>query len=229
MQELRDAGYLPEAVRNYLALLGWGAGDDQTVLSTDELIERFTLERVSRNPARFDETKLRWLNGVYIRQLEPADLAQRLERFTGVSGLQRAAGISQEKIHTLADFMPLTGPLIDGAVDDPKARERWLGEDGRQALADARARARRAPGFREPNRSRTRSRAWSSAATPSRARSTSRCASRSPAPPSRPASSRASSCSAATRRCGAWTPRSHAPDASRHPASARPAAQTARA
>ena len=69
MQELRDAGYLPEAVRNYLALLGWGAGDDATVLSTEELIERFTLERVSRNPARFDEAKLRWLNGVYIREL----------------------------------------------------------------------------------------------------------------------------------------------------------------
>ena len=59
VQELRDAGYLPEAVRNYLALLGWGAGDDATVLSTEELIERFTLERVSRNPARFDEVKLR--------------------------------------------------------------------------------------------------------------------------------------------------------------------------
>src|ERR1039458_3035519 len=69
VQELRDAGYIPEAVDNYLALLGWGAGDDQTVLSTEELIERFELERVSRNPARFDETKLRWLNGVWIREL----------------------------------------------------------------------------------------------------------------------------------------------------------------
>src|SRR3984885_12885171 len=100
VQELRDAGYLPEAVRNYLALLGWGAGDDETVLSTDELTERFTLERVSRNPARFDETKLRWLNGVYMRQLDPVDLAQRLERFTGLADLDQAARISQEKIHT---------------------------------------------------------------------------------------------------------------------------------
>src|SRR3984885_7510815 len=100
VQELRDAGYLPEAVRNYLALLGWGAGDDETVLSTDELTERFTLERVSRNPARFDETKLRWLNGVYIRKLDPVDLAQRLERFTGLGDLDQAARISQEKIHT---------------------------------------------------------------------------------------------------------------------------------
>ena len=74
VQELRDQGFLPEAVRNYLALLGWGAGDDETVLDTPELIERFTLERVSRNPARFDEVKLRWLNGIYIRKLSVDDL-----------------------------------------------------------------------------------------------------------------------------------------------------------
>jgi glutamyl-tRNA synthetase len=139
VQELRDAGYLPEAIRNYLALLGWGAGDDTTVLSTEELVERFTLERVSRNPARFDEVKLRWLNGVHIRQLPVADLTARLERFTGRAGLEEAVRISQEKIHTLADFWPLAGTLIDGPADDPAARERWLGEDGRAALADVRA------------------------------------------------------------------------------------------
>src|SRR3954463_9514957 len=61
VQELRDAGYLPAAVRNYLALLGWGDTDDETILSTDELVRRFRIERVSRNPARFDEQKLRWL------------------------------------------------------------------------------------------------------------------------------------------------------------------------
>jgi glutamyl-tRNA synthetase len=138
VQELRDAGYMPEAVRNYLALLGWGAGDDSTVLSTAELIDRFTLERVSRNPARFDETKLKWLNGVYIRELDPAELTRRLEQFTGRAGLAEAARISQEKIHTLADFMPLAGALIDGPGEDPAARERWLDEDGRAALADAR-------------------------------------------------------------------------------------------
>jgi glutamyl-tRNA synthetase len=138
VQELREAGYLPEAVRNYLALLGWGAGDDSTILSTEELIERFTLERVSRNPARFDETKLRWMNGVYIRSLSPADLAQRLEAFTGRADLGELARISQEKIHTLADFWPLAGSLVDGPVDDPQAREKWLGADGLAALAAAR-------------------------------------------------------------------------------------------
>jgi glutamyl-tRNA synthetase len=136
VQELRDAGYLPEAVRNYLALLGWGAGDDETVLSTQELIDRFTLERVSRNPARFDETKLRWLNGVYMRKLEAAELARRLQDFTGREHLERAARISQEKIQTLADFWPLAGALLDGPADDPRARERWLDENGRAALTD---------------------------------------------------------------------------------------------
>jgi glutamyl-tRNA synthetase len=144
--ELRDAGYLPAAVRNYMALLGWGAGDDQTVLSTPELIERFTLQTVSRNPARFDEVKLRWLNGVYIRALAPQELAERLRSYLDRTGhadfaedahLARAAAISQEKIHTLADFWPLAGPLLDVPVEDAKARERWLDARGRETLAAA--------------------------------------------------------------------------------------------
>ena len=138
VQELRAAGYLPEAVRNYLALLGWGAGDDATVMSTEQLVERFALERVSRNPAQFDEAKLRWLNGVYIRELSPAELARRLEEYTGRDGLEQAARISQEKIQTLADFWPLAGPLLDGPLDDPAARARWLDDSGRQALEQVR-------------------------------------------------------------------------------------------
>src|SRR5438874_9057646 len=156
--ELRDAGYLPAAVRNYLALLGWGAGDDQTVLSTPELIARFTLERVSRNPARFDEVKLRWLNGVHIRSLPEGELARRLADFLQRSGhadaarderLARAAAISQEKIHTLAEFWPLAGALLDGLSDDPKARERWLGADGLATLADVRSALAEAERFDE--------------------------------------------------------------------------------
>ena len=139
VQELRDAGYLPEAVRNYLALLGWGAGDDATVLSTEELVERFTLERVSRNPARFDEVKLRWLNGLYIRELPVVGADTRASKPSpGARASSRRRGISQEKIQTLADFWPLAGSLLDGPADDPKARERWLDEDGRAALADVR-------------------------------------------------------------------------------------------
>jgi glutamyl-tRNA synthetase len=139
VQELRDAGYLPEALRNYITLLGWGSEDDQTILSTDELVEQFSVERVSRNPARFDEQKLRWLNGRYLRELSVDDLTARLEEYTGRSGLRDAVEISREKVQTLADFWPLAGFIFDGPADDPAAREKWLGEDGRAALRDVRA------------------------------------------------------------------------------------------
>src|ERR671937_178109 len=66
VQEMRDAGYLPAAVRNYLALLGWGYDESTTFFSTDELIKLFSLDRVSKNPAMFDEQKLRWMNGRYL-------------------------------------------------------------------------------------------------------------------------------------------------------------------
>jgi glutamyl-tRNA synthetase len=150
VQELRDAGYLPEAVRNYLALLGWGSGDDETILSTEELIDRFELERVNRNPARFDEAKLRWMNGVYLRELPLPELTRRLEAFTGREGLEDLVRISREKIQTLADFWPLAGALLDGPREEPAARDRWLDEDGRAALADARAALAQASDFDEP-------------------------------------------------------------------------------
>jgi glutamyl-tRNA synthetase len=138
VQELRDAGYLPEAVRNYLALLGWGDEDDETLISTDELVKRFRIERVSRNPARFDEQKLRWMNGRYMRELGTDEITRRLEELTGRSGLRDAVAISEEKIQTLADFWPLAGFIFDGPTDDSGAREKWLSDGGREALADAR-------------------------------------------------------------------------------------------
>ena len=76
VQELREAGYLPEAVRNYIALLGWGYDESTTFFTTDELVERFSLERVSKNPAVFDEQKLRWMNGRYLRELTPDELGR---------------------------------------------------------------------------------------------------------------------------------------------------------
>jgi len=138
VQELREAGYLPAAVRNYLALLGWGAADDETILSTQQLVEQFDITRVQRNPARFDEQKLRWMNGRYLRELSLEELTRLLEEHTGRTGLGPAVAISHEKIQTLADFWPLAGFMFDGPADDPAAREKWLDDDGRGALADAR-------------------------------------------------------------------------------------------
>ncbi len=138
VQDLRDAGYLPEAVRNYLALLGWGDADDETLIATDELVRRFDLARVAKNPARFDEQKLRWMNGTYLRGLGTDELTRRLEAFTGREGLRDAVEISEEKVQTLSDFWPLAGFFFDGPADDRAAREKWLGVDGREALAGVR-------------------------------------------------------------------------------------------
>ena len=139
VQELRDAGYLPEAVDNYIALLGAGFASDEEFFSPAELAERFRLERVSKNPAIFDEQKLRHLNGRHLRALGSEELTTRLEQFTGRTGLRGAVGISEEKIQTLADFWPLVSFLFDGPVDDPAAFDKIIRRDGgAQALSAAR-------------------------------------------------------------------------------------------
>src|ERR671922_239011 len=140
VQDLRDAGYLPEAVLNYLALLGWGYDEETTFHTIPELQERFRLDRVSKSPAVFDEQKLRWMNGRYLRELDVADLTSRLEALTGRTGLRDAVAIAQDKISTLAEFWPLTQFFFDGPVDDPAAREKVIEAPGaREALAHARA------------------------------------------------------------------------------------------
>jgi glutamyl-tRNA synthetase len=131
VQELRDAGYLPEAVRNYLALLGWGeAGSEETFYTDAELQERFALERVSRSPAVFDEQKLRWMNGRYVRGLPVEDLQARLEALLGRELRGDVVEIAQEKISTLAEFWPLARFFFDGPADDPVAREKVFGANG---------------------------------------------------------------------------------------------------
>jgi glutamyl-tRNA synthetase len=141
VQELRDRGYLPEAVRNYLALLGWGYDEETTFFTTDELKERFSLERVSRSPAVFDEQKLRWMNGRYLRELPVEELTRRLETLTGREGLGEAVAITQDKISTLDEFWPLARFFFEGPVDDPAAREKVLGAPGAAAALDEARRA----------------------------------------------------------------------------------------
>jgi glutamyl-tRNA synthetase len=140
VQELRDRGYLPEAVRNYLALLGWGYDDETTFFTTEELQRNFSLEKVSKSPAVFDEQKLRWMNGRYLRELALDDLTARLEARTGRSGLRDAVAVTQEKISTLDEFWPLARAFFDEPADDPAAREKFLApEAGAEALAVVRS------------------------------------------------------------------------------------------
>jgi glutamyl-tRNA synthetase len=140
VQELRDRGYLPEAVRNYLALLGWGYDEATTFFTTEQLQRDFSLESVSKSPAVFDEQKLRWMNGRYLRELDVDDLTARLEALTGRSGLRDAVAVTQEKISTLDEFWPLARAFFEEPVDDPAARERFLApQTGAEALTAARS------------------------------------------------------------------------------------------
>ncbi|MEX2106738.1 MAG: glutamate--tRNA ligase [Solirubrobacterales bacterium] len=124
VQELRDAGYLPAAVRNYLALLGWGTDDDTTLMPTEELVERFRVRDVGKSAAIFDEKKLRWLNGRFMRELSLDEYTAAVARHLGREPderLRAACEISQEKAQTLDEVWPLIRFLFGPPVEDPKA------------------------------------------------------------------------------------------------------------
>jgi len=127
VEEFRDAGYLPETMVNFLALLGWAPDGETTLMSRDELVERFSLERVSSSPAQFDYAKLDWMNGVYLRGLAPDDFAHRLIVWLGEHGydwdaelVRKAAPLVQEKISRLDEFPAYTRFLfeeVDASTD----------------------------------------------------------------------------------------------------------------
>ena len=126
VDEFRRDGYLPEALMNFLALLGWAPDGETTVMGQDELVARFTLERVSPSPAQFDYQKLDWLNGVYLRELPPHEFAHRLVVWLGENGYDwdaelvlRAAPLVQEKIARLAEFPGFAGFLFGDVAPDP--------------------------------------------------------------------------------------------------------------
>jgi len=161
VQELRQRGYLPAAVRNYLALLGWGTEDDTTILSTDALIERFSIDRVGRSSAIFDERKLRWLNGRFMRELPLDEYERRLVAHLRLGGeaeadafgsaeperRRAACEIVQDKAQTLEEVWPLVRFLFAGPADDAAAWERVMTREARPALVDALEALRSADGF----------------------------------------------------------------------------------
>jgi glutamyl-tRNA synthetase len=141
VQELRDAGYLPAAVRNYLALLGWGTDDDATVISTEELVKRFRVEDVGRSAAIFDERKLRWLNGRYMRELPLEEYCRVVANHLGREvdePLRAACEIAQEKTQTLAEVWPLIRFLFEPPVEDEKAWAKTMKGGALEALEAAR-------------------------------------------------------------------------------------------
>ncbi len=126
VDEFRSAGYLPEALMNFLALLGWAPDGETTIMSREELVERFSLERVGSSPATFDYAKLDWMNGVYLRELPPDEYAARLVAYLRERGndwpeerIRAAAPLVQEKIGRLGEFAGFAGFLFHDVEPDP--------------------------------------------------------------------------------------------------------------
>ncbi len=134
VEAYRDMGYLPEALLNYLALLGWSLDGQTTIISRETLAKNFSLERVSRNPAVFDAEKLEWLNGVHIREMTPqaflermvpvlveAGLITREEAEGRLTWLLQLAPLVSERIKRLDEIVPMVRFLFEEVEPDDKA------------------------------------------------------------------------------------------------------------
>ena len=126
VEEFRKDGYYARALMNFLALLGWSYDDKTTIMSRDELIEGFSLERVVPSPAAFDYQKLDWMNGVYLRALPPDEYADELAQYLREQGydwdeelVRRAAPLVQEKIERFGQFPEFAGFLFRQIEPDP--------------------------------------------------------------------------------------------------------------
>jgi glutamyl-tRNA synthetase len=123
IDEFRAAGYIPEALMNFLALLGWSYDDRTTVMTPQELVERFSLDRVGASPATFDYEKLEWLNGVHLRGLGDEDYGDRLVTYLRERGIdwheelvRKTVPLVKEKIAILGQY-PRYVAFLFGDVD----------------------------------------------------------------------------------------------------------------
>jgi len=119
INEYREMGYLPEAMINFLSLLGWSLDDKTEIMSVEEIIRNFSLERISKTAAIFNMSKLQWMNGIYIRRLGPDDFANRclpflerdlpleVKRPIDLGYLRNMAPLVQERVKTLAEVPSL--------------------------------------------------------------------------------------------------------------------------
>ena len=142
VDEFRNAGYLPEALVNFLALIGWAPDGETTIMTRDEIVERFTLDAVSASPGTFDYAKLDWMNGVYLRALPVDAYADRLIEFMRergsawpVDGIRSAAPLVQEKIGRLDEFPGFAGFLFDDVEPDPAELDPRVLRASERALA----------------------------------------------------------------------------------------------
>jgi glutamyl-tRNA synthetase len=128
----RRAGYLPEALVNYLALMGWAMPDEREEFTLEEFIQTFTLERISLGGPVFDVEKLRWLNGKYLRRLSPGQLLERLRgQLLHEDHLLSVLPLVQERIDTLEGFFEYASFFFTGEVPYPEAALKAMVPKGR--------------------------------------------------------------------------------------------------
>jgi glutamyl-tRNA synthetase len=152
VEAYRDEGYLPEALVNYLALLGWSPGDETNSFPPSLLVDRFELTRVSRNPAIFDPAKLEWLDGMHIRELTAAAFVDRMVPWLVDAGLladgdaaprrawlEELAPLLSERVRRMDEIVPMVRFLFAADIEiDPDARAKaTLDSDASQAVLRA--------------------------------------------------------------------------------------------
>ena len=147
--EYRDQGYLPEALTNFISLLGWSPGDDREILSRQQLIDTFSVQGIGKSNAVFDREKLEWMNGVYLRGLTPDEYLARAHPFLeSVLGdladqfdpefISGALLLEQERAKTLAELPDLTQFFFhDPEAYDEKGESKWFRREGAADLLAA--------------------------------------------------------------------------------------------
>jgi glutamyl-tRNA synthetase len=143
-EEFRAQGYIPEALVNFLALLGWSYDDKTTIMSREELLERFTLERVGASPAVFDFKKLEWLSGMYLRALSLDEYGDRLVTYLRERGydwdegvVRRSVPLVQEKIAVLGEYPGFAGFLFQDVEPDAALLDRDVLAEAERAVESA--------------------------------------------------------------------------------------------
>ena len=143
VEDFREQGYIPEALVNFLARLGWAYDDKTEVFSREELLRLFSLDRVSPSPAVFDYEKLAWLNGVHLRKLPPDEYADRVVTYLQEQGIdwdeelvRRATPLVQEKIETLSQFPDYVRFLFEDVTPEPALLDGRVLEAAGETLAE---------------------------------------------------------------------------------------------
>ena len=150
VEAYRELGYLPEAIVNYLALLGWSLDGTTTIIDAKTLTESFSLDRISKNPAIFDAEKLEWMNGVYIREMPAEAFVARMVPWLEAAGLAisddavaradwylRLAPLVSERIKRMDEIAPMVAFLFADVEIDEAARDKVLAKDGIAAVLGA--------------------------------------------------------------------------------------------